>query len=75
MRVFFNCCSEAFGVACVPRPEQLVRSTPLLPCAMPKDGKGALACALAVWLDLSEWVELVYFFGQSFHFTLLITFC
>ena len=26
---FFNCCSEAFGVTCVPRPEQLVRSTPL----------------------------------------------
>ena len=28
---FFKCCSEAFGVTCVPRPEQLVRSTPLLP--------------------------------------------
>lgn len=24
-------------MTCVPRPEQLVRSTPLLPCGMPKD--------------------------------------
>ena len=28
---FFNCWSEAFGVTCVPRLEQLVRSTPRLP--------------------------------------------
>ena len=28
-----------------PRPEQLVRSTPLLPYAMPKDGKRGKACA------------------------------
>ena len=38
-RIFFNCWSEAFGVTCVPRPEQLVRSTPLLPCGMPKDAR------------------------------------
>ena len=28
--IFFNCRSVAFGVTCVRRPEQLVRSTPLL---------------------------------------------
>ena len=39
MRVFFNCWNEAFGVTCVPRPEQLVRSTPLLPYGMPEDAK------------------------------------
>lgn len=38
----------AFGVACVTRPEQRVRSTPLLPCAMPKDGKRGRVCAVAV---------------------------
>lgn len=39
MRGFFNCRSGAFGVTCVPRPEQLVRSTPLQPCGMPKDAR------------------------------------
>ena len=46
--------SVAFGVACVARPEQLVRSTPLLPYAMPKDGKRGSACALAVRSDVPK---------------------
>jgi hypothetical protein len=44
----------AFGVTCVPRPEQLVRSTPLLPCGMPKDAGRGLACAREAGLDFSE---------------------
>jgi hypothetical protein len=35
---FFNCWSEAFGVAYVPRPQTKSACTPLQPCAMPKDG-------------------------------------
>jgi hypothetical protein len=60
---FFNCCSEAFGVTCVARPEQLVPGTPLLPCAMPEDGKRGSACAQGsrvgiLWGSL-QWMVLV----------------
>ena len=38
-----------------PRPQKKVRGTPLLPCAMPKDGKRGSACALAVRSAAPAW--------------------
>lgn len=52
---FFNCCSEAFGVACVPRPEQLVRSTPLLPLWHAEGCQGRAGSCVGCAVGISEY--------------------
>jgi hypothetical protein len=61
---FFNCWSEAFGVTCVARPEQLVPGTPLLPCAMPKDGQKERGHVCLQARRLPGWVVCVWILFQ-----------
>jgi hypothetical protein len=51
--IYFTCCNEVPGAIVCPRPEQLVRSTPLLPWGMPKDAKSGLACVSEAGRDYS----------------------
>lgn len=71
--------AKVFGAAFRPRPQKksAQHTASTLSHAEGWQARAGLCVGRAVGCirGLAKWVELVHFFSQSFHFTLLITFC